>query len=395
MNILSISSIMPEINDFVFEFYSHYLDEMKQDRVFFILPVKRTNKLIRKIAADQFDDSKISRLKVYYFNHYKVSIFKYLSIWRYCNIHALLSVSLYFFNRKALDQLITGNNINVVHAQNIYPDGMLAYYIRKRYHIPYIITSHNELRYFNHFISKRLAMKIFRNAYKVTPLNYSNYQTFLQNKLNNIIHIPLGFDEKFLRLKRKNNHDEVRIITVARLVKLKNIDKVIHALYSINQKYHFRYTIVGDGPEKEYLTRLVNQYNMQDRIQLTGKIPYQQIADVLSEHDIFVMPSYFETFGRVYFEAMALKIPVICAKYSGIYGFFEEMKEGISVDHTDISDIADKLAMLISDKSLRQTIGLQGHELVKNYTWKNLAVRFNHLYNDSIQTDVKGDAHDT
>jgi glycosyltransferase involved in cell wall biosynthesis len=186
-------------------------------------------------------------------------------------------------------------------------------------------------------------------------------------------------------LKRKNDHNEVRIITVARLVKLKNIDKVIHALSRLKQKYHFRYTIAGDGPEKNYLTNLVHHYDMQDIIQLTGKIPHQEIADILCEHDIFIMPSYFETFGRVYFEAMALGLPVICAKNSGIYGFFEEMKEGISVDHANIDDIAGKLELLISDRSLRHKIGNNGNELVKQYTWKNLAIKFNRIYNDSLK----------
>ena len=123
---------------------------------------------------------------------------------------------------------------------------------------------------------------------------------------------------------------------------------------------------------------------MQDKIRFTGKIPHQKIADVLCEHDIFIMPSYFETFGRVYFEAMALRLPVICARNSGIYGFFEEMKEGISVDHNNISEIAEKLQLLISDDSLRQEIGNNGYELVKKYTWKNLAIKYHSIYNNSI-----------
>ena len=42
------------------------------------------------------------------------------------------------------------------------------------------------------------------------------------------------------------------------------------------------------------------------------------------------MPSYVETFGRVYFEAMAMGIPIICAKNSGIYGYYKEMEEGVN-----------------------------------------------------------------
>lgn len=389
MNILSISGILPEINDFVFEFYNHYLKEFNQDRVTFVLPLKYTNKLTGTFFNDDPIEIKINKLKRYHYNNREVHIIKYPSAWRHCNLHAFLSTTIFFTHKRYIRQLINQNYIDVVHAQFIYPDGMLAYHIWKKYKIPYIITSHNELRYLDHFYSKKLALKIFRNASLITPLNYLNYQAFLNQNLNNLLHIPLGFDEKFLELKRKNENDEVRIVTAARLIKLKNIDKVILALARLKQKYLFHYTIIGDGPEKEYLAGLVQQYHLQEKIQFAGKIPHDKMADMLCEQDIFIMPSYFETFGRVYFEAMALKLPVICAKNSGIYGFFEEMKEGISVEHNNIDDIANKLEMLISDKSLRQMIGHNGHELVKKYTWKNLAIRFKNIYRDSLKPEDK------
>jgi glycosyltransferase involved in cell wall biosynthesis len=384
MNILSISGIMPEVNDFVFEFYSHYLKEFSNDRITFILPVKYTNRLTKLFFPPDPVELKAGEQKTYHYRDFEVQIPKFLSAWRSCNLHAFLSAAFFRMNKKMIDHIIRHDKIEVVHAQFIFPDGMLAYHIWKKYKIPYIVTSHNELRYFDHAISKRLALKIFRNAFRVIPLNYLNYQTFLQNNLNNVLHIPLGFDEKLLKVKKNPRHEEVRILTAARLIKLKNIDKVILALARLDQKYNFTYTIVGEGPEKENLASLINKHHLQDRIQLKGKVPHHQMADVLSEHDIFIMPSYFETFGRAYFEAMAIKLPVICAKNSGIYGFFEEMKEGISVDHTSIDDIAEKLELLISDKALREKMGHNGHELVKNFTWKNLSIRYRDIYKDAL-----------
>lgn len=389
INILSISGILPvpgyiSSNDFVFEFYENYLLEFRQDNICFILPLKHSNKYLKKISQDSFDEKPLRNLKKYQYKRFEIHILRYLSSWRRCNLHSLLSMTLYFFNLKFIHKLIKQNEIDVVHAQYIFPDGMLAYFIWKKFKIPYIIASHNELRYFEHFISSKLAGMILRNACCITPVNFSNYKTLLQNNLKNVQHIPLGFQEEFLNYSRKDDHEEVRIITIAGLIKLKNIDKVILALNMLKERYHFRYSIVGDGPEKENLENLIHQHHLHEEIQLIGKIPHDKVAEILSEHDIFIMPSYFETFGRVYFEAMALKLPVICAKNSGIYGLFEEMKQGISVDHTDINDIADKLEILISDKSLRERIGKNGYQLVKNYTWKNISIRYNQIYHESI-----------
>ena len=107
----------------------------------------------------------------------------------------------------------------------------------------------------------------------------------------------------------------------------------------------------------------------------------------LANYDIFILPSYYETFGRVYFEAMAAGIPVICAKNSGIYGYFKESVEGFSVDHKDINDICSKLELLIKDPSLRTQIGRNARKLVEAYTWENVVQELHQIYIDSTETD--------
>jgi glycosyltransferase involved in cell wall biosynthesis len=96
------------------------------------------------------------------------------------------------------------------------------------------------------------------------------------------------------------------------------------------------------------------------------------------------MPSYFETFGRVYFEAMAMGIPVICARNSGIFGLFREREEGMAVDHRNIDSIVDALEHLLSDRNERRRIGRNGQELVKEFTWENIAKELHIKYLDSI-----------
>ncbi len=104
-----------------------------------------------------------------------------------------------------------------------------------------------------------------------------------------------------------------------------------------------------------------------------GKMDKEEVAEAMYQSDIFIMPSYFETFGRVYFEAMALGVPVICARNSGISGLFKEGREGFSVSHRDLNEITETLRVLISDKVLRKRVGEAGQKLVKNYTWEKVA----------------------
>lgn len=72
----------------------------------------------------------------------------------------------------------------------------------------------------------------------------------------------------------------------------------------------FTLTIAGDGPDLAELKRKLTQYN--ERVIFTGKIPHNEVHNVFSEHDFFIMPSRFEGFGISLLEAMATGcIPVV------------------------------------------------------------------------------------
>lgn len=353
-----------------------------EDNIVIIRPVKydilkfllRKDTLIKKLNKEF--EGEIQGLTVF--------IYPFLSAWRCRNLHAVFSHTLFYLNRKKLKQLIEKYSFDITHAQFIFPDGLLAYHLHRSFSIPYIVTTHNERFYFDHMISGKLAMKMLQKAYKVIPINYTNYSFLISSGLDNVILIPLGFNKSFLRTQNKNINDAVRIVTIAELIKLKNIDKVLNALALLDKKVSFTYTIIGSGPEKEKLEQMVALKRLGQVVFFKDYVPHEKIADELYQYDILIMPSYFETFGRVYFEAMAMGIPVICAKKSGIYGLFEEMKEGISVNHQDIHEIVTALDCLIKAPEKRKEIGLRGQQLVKNYTWENISHSLHKQYENSL-----------
>lgn len=387
MNILSVSSILPlpgfaKSNDFVLHSYKAYKTLYPNDEVVIIRPVKYD--LLKFISGKATLLNKLNKQFSGEIHGFKVFILPFFSSWRCRNLHAFLCHTLFFLNRKKLKQLIKKYAFDLTHAQFIFPDGLLAYNLSKFYKIPYLITTHNERFYFDHLLSNKLALKLLINASKVLPINYTNYVFLKSFGLNNVVLIPLGFNTSFLRAQNTDIKDTVRIVTIAELIKLKNIDKVLHALTLLDRKENFTYTIIGSGPEKERLQQLVILEKLENLVHFIEYIPHEKIADELYQYDILIMPSYFETFGRVYFEAMAMGIPIICAKESGIYGLFKEMKEGISVNHQDIREIAQSLDFLIKNPEKRRDIGFQGQQLVKNYTWEKIAELLREQYHNSL-----------
>ncbi|NJK96593.1 MAG: glycosyltransferase family 4 protein [Bacteroidales bacterium] len=95
---------------------------------------------------------------------------------------------------------------------------------------------------------------------------------------------------------------------------------------------------------------------------------------------MFILASSNEAFGRVYFEAMAAGLPVICAKDTGIDGYFKDETEVLAAYGTDVQDVKRKLEKLITSKELRETMGKTGKALVKDYTWTNIVKDYRSYY---------------
>jgi glycosyltransferase involved in cell wall biosynthesis len=307
------------------------------------------------------------------------------------NTNALAAFSAYFLNRKRLNQIIADFKPDLIHAQYVFPDGCMAYLLKKRYNIPYVITTHGELFYFKHFLARKIGLKVLKNASYVIPINYSSYQYFTRAGVKPIKYLPLGFNKTFLLEPKPVSEGTVHIVTVAELIRLKNIDKVIYALKKISPGKNFTYTIIGKGPEKNRLTALVQKLGLSGMVSFVDYIPHDRIASELHRYDIFIMPSYLETFGRVYFEAMAMGIPIICAKNTGIFGFFKEGEQGLSVNHKNTDDIAKKLEFLISNPAERAKIGKAGKQLVENYTWETIIEEIHRIYHTVTDSKSRPD----
>lgn len=388
MNILSITGILPipEItrsNDFLFPLYTTYKNKYPKDQVYFL----RTH----KYNLFKTKRKSLRGIKSYELKGFSVNLVRYFSTWRYGLLHIFVSTySAYFLNRKRINRLIKECKIDVLHAEYIIPDGYLAYILSKKHKIPYLITTHNESRYFDAPVAKSIILKLLRNASSLTPLNYPTMELYKKHDANNnITIIPHGIDERFLQTEPQDkNVEEIKILSVGVLVQLKNFDKVIQAVARLKDTYKISYTLIGSGPEKERLTALVHSLGLERIVNFIDRIPYERMPVEMSQFDIFIMPSYVETFGRVLFEAMAVGLPIICAKNTGIHGYFKEGEEGFSVDHRDIADIESKLSILLSNAEIRRDMGSKAKELMSYYTWDKIVVTFHSLYEKSLQNSL-------
>lgn len=153
-----------------------------------------------------------------------------------------------------------------------------------------------------------------------------------------------AMDEKW-RIKKEK---EFVLLTVANLVKRKNIDTVLRALSILREKCDFKYYIIGKGPEEENLKKLCEDLNLKGKVYFLGelgdeKFKYYEICD------IFVMPSKvveeegsFEGFGIVFLEAGFFKKFLIGSKTGGIPEAILNGKTGILIENPeDYEELAE------------------------------------------------------
>jgi glycosyltransferase involved in cell wall biosynthesis len=149
----------------------------------------------------------------------------------------------------------------------------------------------------------------------------------------------------------------VRFIFVGRLVDTKGLRLLLEAARQLHQEgREFDLRIIGDGPERGALETLVVQSGLSSRIRFNGKLSDDALASAWQQADALIAPSLGgEVFGMTPLEAMSRGLPVIA---SDLGSFAEVLGDtGMLFRTGDAKSLADKMAALLDNSSLRSRLG--------------------------------------
>ena len=143
----------------------------------------------------------------------------------------------------------------------------------------------------------------------------------------------------------------LEIISVARLTEKKGLHVAIEACRQLKELgVAFRYRILGIGPWERRLRTLIEQYQLEDVIEMPGFKPSHEVKAMLDDADVFLLPSVtgadgdMEGIPGALMEAMAVGIPVVSTLHSGIPELVEADKSGWLVPENDARALAQRLA---------------------------------------------------
>ena len=220
--------------------------------------------------------------------------------------------------------------------------------------------------------TKDLAISCGVNPNKITVINPGIY--------------PIKeIDEKILNgvenlLKNKNP----RLITVSRLDKRKNHEKIIMALRNLKQVYpNIIYTCIGYGEEENNIKTLVKELNLEDQFLFLKDISQDMKNAFISKSNLFVMPSIIykksvEGFGIAFVEAAQYGIPSIGGIDGGASDAIDDGKSGKICDGNDLDEIYSNIDELLTNNSYLE-FGKYAKSYVKKFEWKNIIEQYKQI----------------
>ncbi|MBX7052316.1 MAG: glycosyltransferase [Flavobacteriales bacterium] len=207
--------------------------------------------------------------------------------------------------------------------------------------------------------------------------------------------IPLGFDlnrfsdripEKRKAFREKwHLKEEVAIGIIGRIAPVKNHALFFDALRELRKKdLKWKALVIGDGEGKESMMQSLADFTVTDQKGTDAEIIFtsweRQVDEALAGLDIVVLTSHSEGTPVSLIEAQASHKPVVSTNAGGVRNCILPDKSGFITEMNAI-DIANHIETLITDATLRESMGNAGHQFVlQKYHYSRLCADIVQLY---------------
>ncbi|GIV28421.1 MAG: N-acetyl-alpha-D-glucosaminyl L-malate synthase BshA [Bacteroidia bacterium] len=285
--------------------------------------------------------------------------------------------------------------LDILHVHYAIPHASAAYLAKqilhsKKIHLPYITTLHGtDITLVGKDPSFEPVIRFsLNNSDAITAVSKSLKKETLQTfKIDNNIEVIHNFID-FNRVQNikqnasccisNKSKNEKILMHISNFRKVKRIDDVVKIFALIRKKIPSKLVLVGDGPEKPFIERLVRNLKLQRDVIFTGRIA--EPLEILASADLFLLPSETESFGLSALEAMALGVPVISSNSGGITEVNIHGKTGFTCQVGDVNSMARYSIELLVDAKKHLNFSKNAMEQAKKFDVKNILPKYLHLY---------------
>ena len=203
--------------------------------------------------------------------------------------------------------------------------------------------------------------------------------------------LPAGVDLELFRPTAKADArrslglpDRNVVLSVGRVEPLKGFDILLTAMASLDERSDTTVVIVGgdedSSPELERLQSLAETLELEDSVIFSRAVSQERLSMYYNAADVFVLPSYYESFGLVALEAMACGVPVIASRVSGPRSFVKSGVTGYLIDRRCPEPFAQRLDVLLHNPTLRESMGRAARSHAETMGWDMVGRRTLDVY---------------
>lgn len=246
----------------------------------------------------------------------------------------------------------TYGDVDLIHAHASYPAGQVAYQLSKKLNIPYLITEHMSPYSYSHYKKNGQLLSVVKdaliNAEQVITVSPVVDQFLQTNGIPASQVIPNSIDESiFIPGENNSKSNTFTFFCVARITNQKGIPELLQsAKILIKQHPNIKIRIAGHGQYLLNYQKMSQELGLSQTIHWLGALDRKNLIKEYQNCDCFVLPSYSETFGVVYIEAMACGKPVIATRCGGPESFINSTN-GILVEKQNINTLTTAMQTMI------------------------------------------------
>jgi glycosyltransferase involved in cell wall biosynthesis len=295
-----------------------------------------------------------------------------------------------------VNRCLPGQGVVHLHAHFAHSPTSVALYASELSGLPFSFTAHAKDIYTSQPEQLREKVALARFVVTCTEYNRRHLLALAEGLPTPIHRIYHGIDTALFANGyhiRATVSPPYRLLSVARLIEKKGIPTVLQAVKHLHEKgIRLRYTLIGDGQDREKILNLVRQLGLEPVCRWLGTQPHHVVLEHYRQADLFVLGCEVAANGdrdgipNVLFESMAMGVPVVTTGVSAIPELVESGRTGLLVPPGQPEALAEAMATMLTDEGLRaRVIPAARERVLRSFDNRTLVGRLADIYRTALR----------
>lgn len=179
--------------------------------------------------------------------------------------------------------------------------------------------------------------------------------------------VDIPFDKAQLRAKLSIAANDFVFISVGRIIRDKGFENIKAAILQTSGIRDLKFVIIGNGDYLDPLRMALSTQIEAGRVHLLGSLPNDEVLEWMKASDVFMLPSFYETFGVVYVEAAFSHLPSIAVDLKAVSEVIRNYETGILVPKDNTPALIDAMMKFYENPQLAIEMGNNAHRHVNDH----------------------------